>query len=138
MAELEDVFASDETPEAQAAEAGATFTRTVAADPDWHRLFLDFTARAARDEPFREQMAQRYLQLRERIAAMLQRRVEQAGVEPSIPIVDMAMMTFAMANGVALEGLLLGDDVPADLLGRMFVLLAEGALNPDPRSSLQR
>jgi hypothetical protein len=40
------------------------------------------------------------------------------------------MMTFAMANGVALEGLLLGDDVPADLLGRMFVLLAEGALSP--------
>jgi hypothetical protein len=61
---------------------------------------------------------------------MLARRMEQAGLEPSIPIVDMAMMTFAMANGVALEGLLLGDDVPADLLGRMFVLLAEGALSP--------
>jgi len=126
LAELEHVFATSEAPEAQAAQAGDAFTRAMTADPDWHRLFLDFTARAARDEAFRAQMAQRYLQLRERIAAMLQRRMEQAGVTSSVPILDVAMMTFAMANGVALEALLLGDDVPADLLGRMFVLLAEG------------
>jgi AcrR family transcriptional regulator len=130
LAELEHVFATDESPEDQAAQAGESFTRAIAADPDWHRLFVDFTARAARDEAFRAQMAQRYLQLRDRIATMLARRMEQAGLEPSIPIADMAMMTFAMANGVALEGLLLGDDVPADLLGRMFVLLAEGAASP--------
>ena len=130
MAELESVFATDDSPEKQAAAAGERFTRAVAANPDWHRLFVDFTARAARDEAFRAQMAQRYLQLRERIATMLARRIEQAGMEPTIPVVDVAMMTFAMANGVALEGLLLGDEVPDDLLGRMFVLLAEGALRP--------
>lgn len=130
MAELEHVFATDESPEAQAAQAGASFTRALAADPDWHRLFLDFTARAARDEAFRAQMAQRYLQLRERIAAMLQRRMAQAGLTSTIPTVDVAMMTFAMANGVALEALLLGDEVPGDLLGRMFVLLAEGVQRP--------
>jgi AcrR family transcriptional regulator len=136
LAELEHVFATDETPETQAAQAGAGFTRAMAADPDWHRLFLDFTARAARDDAFRAQMAQRYLQLRDRIATMLERRAEQAGLEPTMPVLDVAMMTFAMANGVALEGLLLGDEVPADLLGRMFVLLAEGVLSP--RSSGQR
>ena len=114
------------------AQAGASFTRALAADPDWHRLFVDFTARAARDEAFRAQMAQRYLQLRERIATMLQRRMAQAGLESTIPIVDVAMMTFAMANGVALEALLLGDEVPGDLLGRMFVLLAEGVQRPAP------
>jgi AcrR family transcriptional regulator len=130
LAELEHVFATDESPEAQAAQAGERFTRAMAADPDWHRLFLDFTARAARDDAFRAQMAQRYLQLRERIAAMLQRRMEQAGVRSAVPVVDVAMMTFAMANGVALEALLLGDEVPADLLGRMFVLLAEGVQQP--------
>lgn len=130
LAELEHVFATDATPEAQAAQAGATFTRAVAADPDWHRLFIDFTARAARDEAFRAQLSQRYRQLRDRIATMLERRMEQAGITPTIPIVEVAMMTFAMANGVALEAHLLGDDVPADLLGRMFVLLAEGVQRP--------
>jgi len=126
MAELEHVFASGDDPEVQAAQAGASFTRAIEADPDWQRLFVDFTALAARDEAFRAQMAQRYLQLRERIAAMLGRRLDDAGLEPTMPIVDVAMMTFAMANGVALERMLLGDDVPGDLLARMFVLLAEG------------
>ncbi len=126
MAELERVFASGAEPEVQAAQAGESFTRALEADPDWHRLFVDFTALAARDEAFRAQMAQRYLQLRERVAAMLQRRMDDAGVAPTMPIVDVAMMTFAMANGVALERLLLADAVPGDLLGRMFVLLAEG------------
>jgi hypothetical protein len=132
LAELEDVFASDEAPEAQAAQAGAAFTRAAAADPDWHRLFLDFTARAARDEAFRAQMAQRYRQLRDRIAAMLERRLQQAGITPTIPIVEVAMMTFAMANGVALEAHLLGEEVPSDLLARMFVLLAEGVQHQQP------
>ena len=126
MAELEHVFASGDDPEVQAAPAGASFTRAIEADPDWQRLFVDFTALAARDEAFRAQMAQRYLQLRERITAMLGRRLDDAGLEPTMPIVDVAMMTFAMANGVALERMLLGDDVPGDLLARMFVLLAEG------------
>lgn len=130
LAEVEHIFATGESPEAQAAQAGERFTRAMAADPDWHRLFLDFTARAARDEVFRAQMAQRYLQLRERIAALLARRMAQAGLEPTVPVVDVAMMTFAMANGVALEGMLLGDAVPADLLGRMFVLLSAGVLAP--------
>lgn len=126
MAEVERVFASGDEPEVQAAQAGDSFTHALGTDPDWHRLFVDFTALAARDDAFRAQMAQRYLQLRDRIATMLARRMDEAGVEPSMPIVDVAMMTFAMANGVALERLLLGDDVPGDLLGRMFVLLAEG------------
>jgi len=126
MAELEHVFASGDDPEVQAAQAGASFTRAIEADPDWQRLFVDFTALAARDEAFRAQMAQRYLQLRERIAAMLD-GMRLFGMGWSWGgFESLAMMTFAMANGVALERMLLGDDVPGDLLARMFVLLAEG------------
>jgi AcrR family transcriptional regulator len=130
LAELEDVFASDAAPETQAAQAGEAFTRAVLADHDWQRLFLDFTARAARDPEFRAQMAQRYRQLRDRIAAMLQRRITAAGLELTMPIEEVALMTFAMANGAALEAQLLGDEVPADLLGRMFVLLASSVTRP--------
>jgi AcrR family transcriptional regulator len=126
MTQIEEVLRSGADPGTQAREAGAEFSRALAADPDWQRLFFEFAVHAARDEPFRIELVARYRALRERIAAALQRRLDEAGARSAISTADMALMTFAMTNGVALEALLEPDVVPDDLLGRMFALLAVG------------
>jgi len=112
--------------EEQAREAGTDFARHLGADAEWQRLFFEFAAHAARDEEFREELVTRYRALRERIAEIYRRGAEQAGVEPPLPVDQVAMMTFAMANGFALEKLLEPDDVPDELYGTMLAVFFAG------------
>jgi AcrR family transcriptional regulator len=125
-AEVERVLGSRDDPEAQARQAGADFTQFLAADREWQRLFFEFAVHAARDDAFREQLVARYRGLRARIAAVLARRLEELGLAAPMPVDDVALMAFAMANGVALEAMLEPDAVSDDLLGRMFGLLTAG------------
>lgn len=131
LEEIERVFDTDAAPTVQAAEAGAELSRAMAADRDWQRLFLEFAVHAARDAAFRERLTARYRTLRERIAAILERRMQETGVTAAVSPADLALMTFAMANGVALESLLEPEAVPEDLLARMYAILAEGAARRD-------
>lgn len=126
LVDIERVFSSADAPERQARRAGEDFTRVLAADREWQRLFFELALHAAGDETFRVELVARYRTMRERIAALLERRCAELGIEPPMPIADVALMAFAMANGVALETLLEPDEVPEDLLGRMFALLSPG------------
>jgi AcrR family transcriptional regulator len=129
-AEVERILGSRERPQAQARAAGDDFTRFLAADREWQRLFFEFAVHAARDDAFRVELVARYRALRERIAAIVARRLEELGVDAPMPPADMALMAFAMANGVALEAMLEPEAVSDDLLGRMFALLGAG-IDPD-------
>jgi AcrR family transcriptional regulator len=113
-------------PEEQARRAGGDFGRYVQADPEWQRLFFEFAAHAARNEDFREELVTRYRSLRERIAAVYERRAGELGLEPPVPYEQIAVMTFAMANGIALEQLLEPDAVPEDLFGTMLMVFFTG------------
>ncbi|HEU4656148.1 MAG TPA: TetR/AcrR family transcriptional regulator [Capillimicrobium sp.] len=124
LAALERVFASSEAPEHQARRAGEDFTRVFAADPEWQRLFFELAVHAAADETFRVALVARHRAMRERIAALLERRLAELGIDPPMPVRDITLMAFAMVNGVALEAMLEPGDVPDDLLGRMFALLS--------------
>ncbi len=64
--------------------------------------------------------------LRERIAEIMARRAGEIDVESPVPIPELALMTFAMANGVALERLLEPDAVPEDLYGSMLEIFFTG------------
>ena len=131
---LDLVVSGDEDLVDQAREGAASFMSFIAADPDWERLFFDFSAYAMRNEAFRVELVDRRRALREGIATLLQRRVEQLHVEPPVPVADIAMMVFAMADGVALQKLLDPDSLEQELyptmLGTFFAGLraaAEGA-----------
>jgi len=113
-------------PEEQARRAGLDFGRYLAADPESQRLFFEFAAHAARNEDFREELVTRYRTLRERIAGLYERRAAELGVEPPVPHDQVAVMTFAMANGIALEQLLEPDAVPEDLFGTMLMVFFTG------------
>jgi AcrR family transcriptional regulator len=126
LEEIDRIAAGGGPLEAQAREAGADFARHLGADPEWERLFFEFTAYAARNEDFRQELVTRYRALRERIAEAYLRGAERAGVEPPLPVEHVAMMTFAMANGFALEKLLEPDTVPNELYGTMLAIFFTG------------
>jgi AcrR family transcriptional regulator len=137
LEEIDRVMSTSAGVTDQAHEAGADFMRYVSADPEWQRLFFEFAAYAARNEDFRQELVTRYRTLRDRIAKGLARRAEEAGMEPPFPVDQVALMTFAMANGVALERLLEPELVPDHLYGTMLASLFTGlkALHEAPEEA---
>ena len=125
LQELDEVMSSHASPEEQARRAGGDFARYVVADPYWQRLFAEFTAHAARNDRLRRELVKRYKVLRDVIAEAFRRRSEELGIEPPLPPEEMAQMTFAMANGFALEKHL-EPDVPDDLFGSMLAIFFTG------------
>jgi AcrR family transcriptional regulator len=126
LEEIDRVITTEEGLEDQARRAGADFTRYLSADPEWQRLFLEFTAYAARNQEFREELVTRYRALRERIADAYRRRADELGVSSPVPLEQVSLMTFAMANGIALENLLEPEAVSDDLYGSMLMIFFTG------------
>src|SRR2546429_5544898 len=69
--QIEVVIAGEGTAAERARRAGDDFASMVAADPEWQRMFFEFTAYAARNEDFREELVTRYRSMQARIAAAL-------------------------------------------------------------------
>src|SRR6266508_3207915 len=86
LKEIDAAVASDETPEVQAQQAGADFARFLSADRSWQRLFFEFTAYAARNEEFREELVTRHRALRDRIAETYGRRAGELGLSSPVPL----------------------------------------------------
>ncbi len=124
--QIERLIAGEGTQAEKALRAGDEFTGFLSADPEWQRLFLEFSAYAARNDEFREELVTRYRWMRARIAAAMQAQAAAIGVEPSVPAEQVAMMTCAMANGVAVERLLEGDAIPEHLFGTMLMVFFAG------------
>jgi AcrR family transcriptional regulator len=126
LREIEQVIATDASPAEQARAAGDDFMRAIASDREWERLFLEFAAYAARNEEFRQELVTRYRALRERIAELLRARIERLAFPSPVPPEVIALMTFAVTNGVALEKLLEPDAVPDELLGQTLGIFFTG------------
>jgi AcrR family transcriptional regulator len=124
--EIERVIASEGSTAEKARRAGDLFAETLRADREWERLFFEFSAYAARDEDFREELVTRYRAMRERIAAALKAEAEQYGKEATLPFEQVALMTTAMSHGFALEKVLEGDAVPDELYGTMLTVFFAG------------
>ena len=126
IAEIERVIAGEGSTAEKARRAGDLFAQTLRADREWERLFFEFSAYAARDEDFRQELVTRYRAMRQRIAAALQADAEHHDKEPALSFDAVALMTSAMSNGFALEKLLEGDDVPDELYGTMLMVFFAG------------
>lgn len=124
--EIERVIAGEGTTTEKARRAGDDFAQMLAADPEWERLFFEFTAYAGRNEEFRQELITRYHTMRDRVASALRARAGESSRADAIPYDRIAMMTCAMANGYALERMLEGDDIPQDLYGSMLSIFFAG------------
>jgi AcrR family transcriptional regulator len=126
VAQIERVVGGEGTGVEKAVLAGDDFAAMVRADPDWQRLFYEFSAYALRDEDFRQELVTRYRWLQDRVAAALASRAEQLGLSPELTPEQVAMMTCAMANGFALDKMLEGDALPDEMFGTMLMIFMAG------------
>lgn len=126
LEEIDRVLATDAEPEDQARAGAANFVDFITSDPEWERLVFEFSAYASRNENFRRELVARRRDLQQRMADLYARRAEQMGVEPPFPIEDIARMTFAMADGIALQKLLDPESVPDDMYPTMLATFFAG------------
>jgi AcrR family transcriptional regulator len=146
LRQFEQLSASDPEIERRARAAGEDFARYMAATPDWQRLFFEFVGHGARNEPFRRELLWRYRNLRAEIAAIFARRSAELGVSSPVEVGQLALMTFAMANGFALEQMLdpeaASEELYGTLLGIFFTglrtLVQQQGHNPLPQQSRAR
>jgi len=127
-AEMSRALATDEDPAVQARRSGDEFVARISADPEWQRLFFEFAAHAARHEPFRVQLVERHRRLRDSMAEDYRRRADELGLELPASPEALALMTFAMGNGVAMERLLEPEAVPDELFGSLLEIWVAGLL----------
>jgi len=113
-------------PREKAEAAGADFARYVTADPEWQRIFFEFSAHAARDEDFRQELLTRYRSMRDRLADALRHGAPLLEDHSPIPLEDVALMTCMMGNGFALEKLIEGDELADDLYAQMLGIFFTG------------
>jgi AcrR family transcriptional regulator len=125
--ELDRVLATEGTMEDHVREAGANFMRYLGADPEWQRLFFEFTAYAARNEEFRQELVTRYRAVRKRMAEVFAEHAKAQGIESSVEKKEpIALMLCAMANGVALENLIDPEVMDDDVYPTMLVIFFAG------------
>jgi AcrR family transcriptional regulator len=124
--EIDRVLDSGAPVTEQARMAGEDFSTSLAADPEWSRLFFEFCVRALRDERFRSELVPRQRALRDRIAAGFRDHAGAIGGEPPLPAELVAAMTYAMADGFALARLLEPESVPEDMFGSMLAVFFTG------------
>lgn len=125
LAEIERVLESDQELEEQTRQAGEDFTSSLRADAEWERLFLEFSAYAARNAEFREELVTRYGALREAMGQRFRRFAERHDLSPSVSADEVALMTFAMANGFAIEKLL-EPDIPDEVYSKLLLIFFTG------------
>jgi AcrR family transcriptional regulator len=126
LGQIEALSQTDSAVEEQARAAGEDFARQLAGEPEWQRLFFEFAAHAGRDEGFRVQLVSRYSDLRDGIAAVFARRADNLDFSLPVQAPELALMTFAMANGYALERMLEPGEASEDLFGKMLVIFFAG------------
>lgn len=136
--EIKRLLAEDSTDEEKAKRVGDDFAQMLRSDPEWQRLLFEFTAYAVRDERFRQQLIARRRTLRDTVAVALRERADELGIDPAVPIDQVARMTGAMATGVAVERMLEGEAVPDELFGSMLLVFFAGlrALAEHPTTAL--
>ena len=107
----------------EARSAAEDFADYIRSDPEWPRLYLEFVAYAARNEEFRQELATRHRALRARLTEVFRRWSQDFGVDPPVPIEDIAAMTDFMGDGFVLDRMVdpeLDDDLYATMMAIYF------------------
>ena len=124
--DIEHVVASDGSAVQKARRGGDQFARMLAADPEWERLFFEFSAYAARDEEFRQELVTRYRAMREKIAAALDADGDAEDHKKAISLDQVSLMLCMMGNGFALEKLLERDELADAVYGTLLMIFFTG------------
>ena len=109
---------------AGARDVGARLFAAVRADAAWHRLFLEYWARAMRDAASLAHLRDRRRELRDAVAAALGAAAADRDLELPLPAQDLATLLLALSNGLAIESQIdpdaVGEELFGELLGRLL------------------
>jgi len=126
----------EETADVHAAigKVGTVLINAIHTDAAWHRLLAEYFALSYRDPERREELGRRRREARSAVARALSRIAEAAGVDLPLPAEDVAVVIFALSNGLGIEAGMDPDAVPEDLITRVFELLLRDFLTGVQRS----
>jgi len=127
LADLEAAMPGAGVPADEAHNAAERFLAYADSDPEWPRLYQEFAALAARDPAFREQLAARVHELRERMAAVFEHWAASYGVKPVFAPQEVAAMTFFMADGFLMHRLI-DPALDESLYSKMVDVFLQGLL----------
>jgi AcrR family transcriptional regulator len=108
------------------------FIEDAESDPEWTRLFVEFTSLAAERPELRAELADELAACRAAIATILERRLRDLDVTSEVPMDELAAVTAALANGLVLERLA-DPALPRELLARTIELIIAGLQAPANR-----
>lgn len=122
-------FAATEDLADALTQVGALLVDAMRADAAWHRLLAEYFALSAHDPVRREALRHRRQEARDAVARGLTRVSAETGLELPLPPDDLAVVLFALSNGLAVESGIDPEAVPDDLLPRVMVLLGGSAVS---------
>lgn len=111
-------------PVAALGNAAAVLVRAMHVDAAWHRILAEYFALSHHDPQRREGLRQRRREARNAVARGIARLTEQTGLRLALPPDELAVVLFALSNGLAVESGIDPDAVPDDVFGKVLVLLA--------------
>ncbi len=126
---------TEEPPGEEARHAAESFIRFVRSDPEWPRLFFEFTAYAARNERFRRGLEARYAEMRARMVEILRGWSADFPTDPPLPLEEITTMVFCITNGFLMEQLIeteLAEKLYGTMIAIFFRGLAASAIGLDP------
>jgi AcrR family transcriptional regulator len=115
---LESAIRGTESPAEDARNAAEDFIRFAWSDPQWPKLYFEFTAYAARNPEFRQELQTRDRRIRQQMAEIFRAWAADFDMEIPVPFEDLAMMVFCMANGF-LMCQVIEPDLSEELYGTM-------------------
>lgn len=120
-----------------AAAAGRVVAEATREDPAPHRLLMEYFAMTHRDPAGRDGLRRRRREVREAVGRALTRLRDESGVRLPLPPEETAVVLMALSNGLAIEGGIDPEAVPADLLGRLLGAMVgerpdDGGAGPPP------
>ncbi len=94
-------------------------------DREWNVLFWEFACVAARQREPGRRLAEQLRSFRSGAAVEMQRMMEDAGIDSSVPYERLARIVAAVANGIALDALLeVGESSEAEARATMATAMA--------------
>jgi AcrR family transcriptional regulator len=117
--------AASDDPGTEIRRIATRFIEDAEEDAEWTRLFAEFSALVAERPELRAEAAHELAACRDAIAEILERRLRDLGITSEVPTDQLAAVTGALANGLALERLV-EPTLPRDLLARTIELIIAG------------
>jgi AcrR family transcriptional regulator len=117
-----------EDPHAIVQNVARVLMHEMQTDAAWHRLLAEYFAMSHRDPRIKEALRERRAEARAAVKRGLDSVAELFNVEWPLPTEEVAVLFFALSNGLAVESGIDPDAVPDDLLAKVLSLIAPDAI----------